>query len=117
MKEFHILFKQNYNPVHLETSLNSLPLKAKEWIRMHSLHEYSGYLHSEGTTYILASRGKKTSGGFGIDIVNFRANPQVAFLDITYTNPSPKSFVSLAITYPVLLIEVNEILEVIINIK
>lgn len=70
---------------------------------------------TEKDTYVLVSAGVKPTGGYGIEIESATmVNPGSLYMTVKVTKPDPDDFVTMALTYPRLLLKLeNQVIEVV----
>lgn len=81
----------------------------KTWLDQNSQNRGVYYKTVEDTTYILACAGEKTTGGYSVAINEITmVAPGSLFVSASVNGPAPDAMVTQAITYPFLLVKINE---------
>lgn len=59
------------------------------------------------STFIVLSAGEKPTGGYGITVIDVKEKVQEVEVYVKKTKPAPNAFVTMAITYPICIVQIN----------
>lgn len=85
-----------------------LPEEVQKWVSEHKQGEYTGSLNSNGHTYILVARGESPNPGYGVELTRVFAHESNIMVQARYTEPEPNMSYIQVITYPTLLIKIDQ---------
>lgn len=85
-----------------------LPEEVQKWVSEHKQGEYTGSLNSNGHTYILVARGESSNPGYGVELTRVFAHESNIMVQARYTEPEPNMSYIQVITYPTLLIKIDQ---------
>lgn len=85
-----------------------LPEDVQKWISENKYSEYTGSLNSNGHTYILVARGESPNPGYGVELTRVFTQETGVTVQARYTYPEPDMNYTQVITYPTLLIKIEQ---------
>lgn len=86
----------------------TLPEEVKKWVSEHQETEYTGTINANGHTYILVARGQSPHPGYGLALIRIFSQESNIMVQAKYTEPDPDMSYPQVITYPTLLIEIDQ---------
>ncbi|WP_025028801.1 stalk domain-containing protein [Caldalkalibacillus mannanilyticus] len=106
--KYEVIWTSDYGVPEREDQNNPLPAKVKEWVGANYQKNYNGHMTENGATYILLSRGESSSSGHGIEVDDLTLQGSKATVKGKYTDPKPEEMYLTVITYPTVLIKVDQ---------
>ncbi len=86
---------------------NEFPLEINQWISSNKEKEGYVVIEEEEHTYVVISRGEKSTGGYTINVNEVEDQEEWISIKVEYINPDPMDMVMQIITYPVIVIRME----------
>lgn len=87
---------------------NEAPEEVQEWIEKNKYEENHTIVKTNQRTYVIITRGEKRTGGYGIDISSVEEKDNVIYILVKYMDPDPEDIVIQTVTYPYIIVELEE---------
>lgn len=106
--EHQVLLNQDFQSVDFSQSNMDIPQEVREWAKGNFKSEYKAVKHVNGSTYVLIARGESPSSGYGINLTEVVEHESKVAVHAEYTNPEPGMSYLTLITYPAVLIKIDQ---------
>jgi hypothetical protein len=103
-----VLLNQDFQSVDFSQSNSNIPKEVQEWAKQNFQEEYKGTTHVNGSTYVLIARGQSSSSGYGVNLTEVVEHDNKVVVHAKYTNPEPGMSYLTLITYPAVLIKIDQ---------
>jgi hypothetical protein len=103
-----VLLNQDFQSVDFSQSNSNIPKEVREWAKQNFQEEYKGTTHVNGSTYVLIARGQSSSSGYGVNLTEVVEHDNKVVVHAKYTNPEPGMSYLTLITYPAVLIKIDQ---------
>lgn len=103
-----VLLNQDFQSVDFSQSNSNIPKEVREWAKQNFQEEYKGTTHINGSTYVLIARGQSSSSGYGVNLTEVVEHDNKVVVHAKYTNPEPGMSYLTLITYPAVLIKIDQ---------
>jgi hypothetical protein len=98
-----------YSKFEIIEQLKEEPEHIRAWVESYKGKELAQLRIDGSSTYILVTRGEKTTGGFDVDISAIRNYSDKMVVDVKYTDPPKGSLLIEKLTYPYTLVKLNRV--------
>jgi hypothetical protein len=106
--EHQVLLNQDFQSVDFSQSNSDIPKEIRDWAKENFRAEYKGAKHVNGSTYVLITRGESSSSGYGVNLTKVLEHESKVVVHAEYTNPEPGMSYLTMITYPAVLIKMDQ---------
>jgi hypothetical protein len=103
-----VLLNQDFQRGDFSQSNTEIPKEIRDWAEANYRTEYKDVRHVNGSTYVLIARGESSSSGYGVDVTEVVEHDGKVVVHADYTNPKPGMSYLTAITYPAVLIKMEQ---------
>lgn len=97
----------NTNKNYSITTLDSVPEDVQDWFDSFNGKKGAYAYQHPDYTYLMINAGKRSTGGYGIEIKNFIDNLYEKVVTVEFTSPKKGDIVTDAITYPYVLLNIK----------
>jgi hypothetical protein len=98
----------DFQTINFHENNTDIPKEIREWAMAYYKTEYHGYKILDGATYALIARGESPHPGYGVAVTGLLKSATQATIQARYTDPDPSMMYPMVITYPALLIKIDQ---------
>jgi hypothetical protein len=103
-----VLLNQDFQTVDFSQSNTDIPQEVREWAKQNFQSEYRDEINVNGSTYVLIARGESSSSGYGVNVTEVVEHDNKVVVHAKYANPEPGMSYLTLITYPAVLVKIDQ---------